>query len=31
MPDSEDRTRRAEDSASAACAQSVPHAEGAGP
>lgn len=31
MPDSEDRTRRAVDSAWAARAPSVPHAEGAGP
>jgi integrase len=31
MPDSEDRTRRAVDSAWAACAPSVPNAEGAGP
>jgi hypothetical protein len=30
MPDSEDRTRRAVDSAWAACAPSVPHEEGAG-
>jgi integrase len=30
MPDSEDRTRRAVDSAWAACAPSVPHEEGVG-
>lgn len=30
MPDAEDRTRRAVDSAWAACAPSVPHEEGAG-